>query len=287
MAVRELQARLPGAFRDRLSGISLQGATELRARVGFAPELILGERRRALGAAISQAELTELVGALTEQSIYACEAEMREGFFTLPDGCRVGLTGRYATDSAGGLQRVTSVCVRLSREIRGASDALYPFLLENGAPQSVLILSPPCLGKTTMLRDAISRLSDRFEIAVADERGELFGHCGVRADVSAFVPKSVAIPRLLRALAPSIIATDELGQAADASAVAEARRCGVAVLATAHARDYAGALQRRGLRTILAAGVFERIAILAGKPGHLARVLDGEGAVLWTDGRSK
>lgn len=283
--MRSLLKRLPPFLREALSGQKLDEAREIRVREGWPVELRTARGGSLLAGPVSRAQMGELVGALTEYSLYAWEAQMREGFFTLPGGFRVGLTGRYAPQ--GPLQLVTSVSIRLAREMPRAADQLLPFILEGERPLSTLILSPPCLGKTTLLRALIGRLSHRgLCVAVCDERGELAGPMlGPRADVAAMCEKRVAIGRLVRSLAPDVVATDELGGAGDAQAVAEAVRCGAAVLATAHARDYPSARRRPALEEAMDAAVFERYAVLAGRPGQISAILDGEGRPLWTDGR--
>ena len=208
---------------------------------------------------------------------------MRDGFFTLPGGCRVGLCGRCAPGGDLRLQEITGVCIRVCRDHPGAADALMPFLLRGGAPVSCLILSSPGMGKTTLLREAVRTLSNLgWHVAVADERGELNRDMGPRTDVLSFCPKTEAIPRLIRSMGPQIVATDEVGGAEDARTIEDAARSGVAVLATAHAGGYPDALSRRGLGEMLRGGAFERVAELAGAPGRLTRILDAGGDALWT-----
>ena len=283
--MRSLLQRLPPFLVKTLDGQDLEAVREIRVREGWPVELRDGDGGRLLGQPVSPAQLAQLMGALTEYSLYAWERQMGEGFFTLPGGFRVGVTGQYAPE--GPLQAVSSVSIRLAREFPQAADALLPLVLHGRRLLSTLILSPPCLGKTTLLRALIGRLSQRgLCVAVCDERGELAGPMlGPRADVAAMCEKRVAIPRMVRSLSPDVVAADELGGQGDAAAVAEAARCGAAVLATAHAQDYQAARRRPTLASAMEAGVFQRYAVLEGEPGHLGAVLDERGEPLWTDGR--
>ena len=75
-------------------------------------------------------------------------------------------------------RRVTSLAIRLPRAVPGVARPLIPQLLEGGRLASTLILSPPGLGKTTLLRDLIRCISSGdglppLRVGVADERGEL------------------------------------------------------------------------------------------------------------------
>ena len=61
---------------------------------------------------------------------------------------------------------------------------------------------------------------------------------------------------MLRSMCPKIIATDELGTREDALAVMEISRCGVGIIATAHAGDVEDAKKRNGLSTLLEHRIF-------------------------------
>ncbi len=285
--MRAFVERLPEAL-AWIGEIDLSKVREVRVRVNQPVEFRLDKGTRLEGDRVTGEIMRDLVSSLTAHSLYACESEMREGFFSLPGGLRVGLTGRYASGADAPVQAVTSLAIRLSRPVEGAAGQVCPYIVDRGTVLSTLILSAPCMGKTTLLRSLIRRLSETgFAVAVADERDELQGlmELGPRTDVSVFAPKRIAIMRMLRSLAPDVIATDELGHAGDAEAVEEAARCGVGVLATAHARTFEDAARRPSLRSMTRSGVFERYVELNGEVGHVSRILGREGDVLWTDGR--
>ena len=82
-------------------------------------------------------------------------------------------------------------------------------------------------------------------------------------------PKHTGIGLLLRAMSPDVIATDEIGDARDALALADASRCGVALVATAHAGNIADLSRRLGLRSVLEAGVFDCAVLLGDPPGTI------------------
>ena len=72
---------------------------------------------------------------------------------------------------------------------------------------------------------------------------------------------------MLRAMGPQVLATDEMGQPADAEAVAEAAKAGVAVLATAHADGPEEAGRRPILAGLLANDYFQRLVVLDASRG--------------------
>lgn len=224
-------------------------------------------------------ELGRLLSLLMDYSIYAREDELGRGFFTMADGCRVGVSGRLVRDGAV-VAGIGSVCVRVSREVYGCADGLLPTVLDgSGRVRSTVLLSRPGLGKTTLLRELARRLSDAGKsVCVADERHELAAcrdgvptlDVGARTDVMDGGPRHVAIPMMLRAMAPEVIVCDEIGGAEDAGALAEAARCGVSVICSVHAGSFDQMYGRQALRGI--AEIFEVGVLLDGKPGQVAEI---------------
>ena len=269
----EADAREIARMGDALCEVRLRAGRPIQLRgVGG------GER---LGSAIDPEQLRALAAALADHSLYAREAELRQGYFTMPDGCRVGVCGQSSEDA--GVTAIGSLCVRVCRAAPGCAEALLPEVIDpdTGEVRATLILSSPGMGKTTCLRELARRLSENgMCVAVADERRELAAcrdgvptlDVGPRTDVMDGCPKHLAVMRLLRAMAPEVIVTDEIGAPGDAFALAEAARCGVAVVASAHAACLEAALQRPGLGGILRSGAFSRIVELGGHPGRIRKV---------------
>lgn len=291
----DLLRYLPASIRRRaqdLSEAQAQAVTEIRMRAGQRVEFVT-DRSGAFelewrpGAPEVQATLA----ALCDHSAYARQEEICQGFVTVRGGHRVGLCGRASVQEGRivGLHTVGSLCIRIARPILGAADGLLPALFDAmGRPQSTLILSPPGCGKTTVLRDAIRQLSQRGQhVCVADERSELCAvvdgvpqmPVGSRTDVMDGCPKAQAMQMLLRAMNPDWIVTDELGRAADAQAVLDAMRCGVAVLASAHADGLTALRSRPELRGLMDAGAFSGYVLLQ-RRGRIASRYDARGEAL-------
>lgn len=236
---------------------------------------------------------------VTECSIYALERELAAGYITLRGGHRVGLVGRAVLegDRIRTQRELSGANYRVARQIAGVADKVMPYIFRRpggrsctanrviGHPSgvsvfSVLVLSGPGHGKTTLLRDMARQLSYGFcgpglKVGIVDERSEIAACCdgvpgndlGPRADIIDSCPKAQGIMIMTRSMSPDVIVTDEIGHAADSEAIEEARRCGVAVIATAHATDHDDAQKRPALRDILARGGFERAIVLSNRLG--------------------
>lgn len=261
------------------------GLEEVRFRTGRPVELVIGGRSRDGEFVPDQEAMGALLAALSGYSLYAFERQMAMGFIPLAGGHRAGVCGKIVEENGQAVRMsgVTSICLRVARSVPGASAALRGHLLtEDGHVRRVLLLGAPGCGKTTVLRDAALYLSDScgIHVAAADERGELFpsvpAHEGRRLDVLSGASKALSVQILLRSMSPGAIVTDEIGQEPDVEALLEAARCGVGLLASAHAEGMRGAMARPTLRRLFRARAFDRYIHL-GERGRVLGVYDETG----------
>lgn len=277
-----LSALLPQAVSEKLAAMA-GGLTEVRLRAGRPVQLVSGTEDCFVGERMTGEALRRVLAALMDYSVYAREDELTQGFFTMRDGCRVGVCGRLAVaDGRPVMTAVGSVCVRVAREIAGCADAVARHITKDGL-RSTLVIAPPGMGKTTLLRDAARQLSEAgYNVAIADERHELAAcvdgmptaDVGPRTDVWDGGGKAAAIASLIRGMSPQVIVADEIGGEGDARALAEARRCGVCVLASAHAGSIAELKRRGSLKAVLDGGVFDCVTRLESPPGTVAEIVD-------------
>ena len=252
-----------------LSPDELSRVEEFRLRAGQVPTAVIGgAERRLCTQRVTCSELERLLATAMEHSCYAVAEKLREGFLTLPGGHRLGVCGTAAIQNGTviSLRDISSVCIRIARQIPAAPDGV-----EHWLDRPTLILGPPGSGKTTLLRDCIRLLSYKGQrVSVADERGELAGCCGgmpqmdigSTADVLSGCAKSAAVLMLLRTMNTQWIAVDEITAPEDMDAIAQCSYCGVKILATAHA-SCAADLQRRPLyQQLCSLGIFEKLMIL-------------------------
>ena len=200
--------------------------------------------------------IESVVHTICDYSVYSRQSEIAEGFVTLRGGHRAGICGTAVLHSGtvSNIRDISSVNLRIAREVRGCADG---FLLRNPDLRGgVLVCGAPDSGKTTFIRDLARQLSYRNKISLLDERGELAACVGGEpqndvglCDVYCGYPKSAAMLQAVRSMSPDIIICDEIGSAEELAALEECRRCGVSVIATAHADVTDKAAFGRILRT--------------------------------------
>lgn len=187
--------------------------------------------------------------------------------------------------------------VRIAHQIIGCADDLMGFLYQKEAGESrflnTLLISPPRMGKTTMLRDIIRHISwggpgiPGMTVGVVDERSEL-GACyqgipqndlGPRTDILDCCPKVQGMMMLVRSMSPQVVAVDEIGGSEDAKALDYVRNCGCAIAATAHGTSFKDVKEKKDLGRLVDEGCFERYIILekGTLKGRTIRILDREG----------
>ncbi len=222
---------------------------------------------------------------MTRSSVYMVADQLVQGFLTLPGGHRVGVAGSGYVEQ-GRLQAVrdlTQLNIRLAREVLGAAAPILPALVDGeGRFQSTLVVSPPGCGKTTLIRDIARQLSwgkpgswHRHTVAIVDERSEIAAvwqgepqtDCGPCTDVLDGYPKAEGIAAAIRALAPDVVVTDELGTRADAAAVIQAAAAGTAVLASIHGDSWEAVQKLPGGGLLAEHSVFRRLVILSRRRG--------------------
>ena len=281
-AFLEATALLPPQLRrgaEALPVLVQRRVEELRLRAGRVPTVVVGREELPLPGCgpVAVQELDRTVELATRASTHAALERLRQGWFTVRGGHRLGLCGSLTTENGQlrGLRRLSSLDLRVARAVPSCGAGLVERLQEGGSLCSTLLLAPPGAGKTTLLRDLIRRVSDGVDgpalrVGLADERGEVAAlwegipqlPVGDRTDVVEGCPKDQGLMLLLRGMGPQVLACDEITQAADCRALAQCANCGVTLLATAHGRSVADLETRPLYRTLLAQGLFRRVVLL-------------------------
>lgn len=255
---------------------------EIRIRVGRPVFLVQNGLEKRLDRIADRELVKELLGVCSGHSLYAFEEELRHGFLTVEGGHRVGVAGKMVVEhgTIKTIKDISALNIRLAHERKGCGDPIMQWLYQNGTIQNTLFLSPPGGGKTTMLRDVMRQLSDgtRFgpgvSVSVVDERSEI-GACfrgvaqcdlGARTDVMDGCPKAVGMLMMIRSMAPSVVAVDEIGTKEDLAALREVMKCGCKIFATVHGASVEDIRSKPVLCEMAREKMFERYVVLAREP---------------------
>lgn len=259
--------------------IKLNEICEIRIRVNR--EVILRDREREyiIGrkgkSYIAEKEVIERIfESICGNSVYAFTEEISNGFITIFGGHRVGIAGKplYKDGKIYSIKDISGLNFRVAREIKGVADNIIPKIKVNNEFVNTLIISPPGLGKTTLLRDLVRQISNMgYNVSLVDERSEIAGcflgvpqnDIGLRTDVMDLSKKSDGIKFMVRSMKPDFIATDEIGTDEDAEAIEYALNSGVKILATAHGDKIEDLYKSKKMKELLQFDVFKKVILIS------------------------
>lgn len=235
---------------------------------------------------VSNGDIRETLGYISDFSMYAYEEEVREGFLTIRGGHRIGISGKVVMENGNikTIKNITSLNIRIARQVKGCADEIMSAIMKEEF-ENTLIISPPCMGKTTLLREMVRLLSDRYKykVGLVDERGEIAAcHMGVpqndiglRTDVMDGCKKDKGIMMLIRSMSPDIIAIDELGGEKDVEAIYTAGNYGGRVIGTIHGKSIEVIVKKQFVDDVISNGFFKNYIVLQGD--RTAKIFDGNG----------
>lgn len=226
-----------------------------------------------------ETEVEDTFKRLCGYSVHSFKDAINRGYITLSGGHRAGVAGTAVTQNGvvTAVRDISSVNLRIAREIKGAADEVYRNEFSNGLC-SVVIAGPPASGKTTLMRDLARRLSGGegsgyFKTFVCDERGEIGAafsgipqnDLGINCDLLTAYPKSEGIMIGLRSFSPDIIICDEIATSQELDAVEAGLNSGVCFALSIHARSEKELRTKPILKRLLASGGFDKVILLSGK----------------------
>lgn len=244
---------------------------EIRLYRNARAAVVIAGKNVTLSAVCDGEMMDETVRRLCGESLYAHADTIRDGYIFTPDGFRVGVIGRAICDR-GSVERVTditSLCIRVPRRFPGCADDMYRLATEGDVPHSMLIWSPPGVGKTTALRELAYKLASApipYRTAVIDSRYELVWENSVAyMDVFRGYPRAQGMEIAVRTMNPQFVLCDEIANERDADAVMQCASSGAAVIASAHGASVEDLRRQSAIRCLLDNRVFQHLVGLSRK----------------------
>ena len=205
--------------------------------------------------------INETLMLITENSIYAVNDKLTNGFITLKGGHRAGVCGTVVIncDKITTIKNISSINIRIKHEVIDAAQKIMNHIVTNEEIQNTLIISPPRCGKTTLLRDISRILGAKHKVSIVDERSEIAAvyngvfqnDVGIHTDVLDSCPKTLGIPMVIRSMSPEVVITDEIGTVKDIDIIEFAAISGVKVIASAHGNSVAELKKKDNFRKML------------------------------------
>jgi len=182
------------------------------------------------------------------------------------DDNRRGLPGTLHRISAirhGG--HISGLTIRFARAVGGVAEPLTTYI-QAGA--NILVMGPPGVGKTTLLRDVtrIAALKWRHQVIVVDSSGEIAGESEIphpaigyarRMEVASKANQPRVIQEAIRNHSPKMVILDEIYTDADVEHLADGTKRGVKMVATAHGERFSDLAENRTVWPLVGQPNFE------------------------------
>ena len=282
-----VKSLLPTAISNSLSRLdktTLDRISEIRLRKNGVTTLTIDGKNKILtlcgitseikkGIHCTSNDIEDFIYRFCKGSIYSHENTLSD-FFIVSDGIRVGLSGDavYKNGALTGIGEVQSLCIRLPHHIDGCSEPLMNHIKENGFEDGsgILIISPPGVGKTTLLRDLAQKIScDKdlgfMRVCVIDERREIymekiFSECCI--DFLSGMDKIKGLEIACRVLSPQIIICDEISGPDEAQKITRQKNTGVIFFSSFHAQSPHDVISKDYIKRMFDEKVFSHIYCL-------------------------
>lgn len=279
--MEEVLKVLPPEIKEKLCG-KLDKLEEIRIRVNRPVILQYGQVEEVINYTIDSEMILNILQNICDNSIYAYQEQICNGYITLKGGHRVGITGNvvFKENKIINISYISSLNFRIARQFLNCSYKTFEYIinLDKNTVFNSIIVSPPGRGKTTILRDLVRNISNGIpeigfrgvNVGLADERSEIAAmykgipqnDVGLRTDVLDNIPKSIGMKMLIRSMSPKVIVADEIGREEDIEAINYAVCSGIKGIFTAHGDSIEDVIKNPILGKLYNTNTFERFLFL-------------------------
>ena len=234
---------------------------EIRIRRNRQAYIIFDSRNITINYIATDDEMLKILKTISHYSLYAYRDTISQGYISLDNGIRIGIIGKASVENGSivGVYDISEFAIRLPHNIRVECEKM----IELSKLGSLLIYAPPGVGKTTLLRSMIYKISQGYSAkrtAVIDTRGELcfdLERKDLLVSVLSGYPRKKGIEIAVRTMNAEVIFCDEIGDEQDASAIIDAQGAGVPIIATCHGSSLKDILSHSGIYNLHKSKIFE------------------------------
>ena len=269
---------LPNEIKNTIEALeNKQDITEIRLRVGKNIRVYFGKNEQALNIFVTKQDLIKILSNISSNSIYSVQNDINKGFVTIQGGNRIGIAGEVVVvdGKIKNIKDISSMNIRIAKEFIGVSNDIMDKIVDVTGIKNTIIVSPPGMGKTTLLRDIIRNLSGLgYNVSLIDERGEIASmfdgkaslDLGERTDIISFIDKALGMQMAIRSLAPNVVCTDEIGNVSDVEAIKYLCKCGVGYVTTMHGKSLED-IKLGPMKQIFYEGYVDTVIVLSNRKG--------------------
>ena len=252
---------------------------EIRFRINKQICIVKASKNYQLARKINKEDINLIFDNICENSVYAHQDEINQGFVTIKGGNRVGVAGTAVINNEKivSIKNITSLNFRIAKEYKGCSDEILKSCYGN-----IIIAGPPNSGKTTYLRDIARNLSSSKKVCIVDERLEISGvsdefDIGNMTDCLKGYKKAYGISICLRTLSPQVIVFDEIGSLDECERVFESLNSGVNIITSVHCCDVEQFMNRPVCQKLIESCYFDFVVILSSIAGKINKIYKVKG----------
>lgn len=277
---------LPVDICDEIRDVLLkEPVQEIRIKVNKPIIIYLASKEMILNRIATLEDIKQILVRVSNYSLYAYEEEIKQGYITIKGGHRIGIAGEcvISKGEVRTIRNISSLNIRICKEVKGCSNEIMKYIVENNRVNNTLIISPPKCGKTTILRDIARNISSGMpinnlkgkKVSIIDERSEIAScfngiaqlDVGIRSDILDNCLKKDGMIMAIRSLSPEILICDEIGTEGEIEALNMAFNSGVNIIVTIHGYNFEDIYKRKVFKDLLENSILEKVIVLSNRRG--------------------